>query len=72
MKMMVDRGAQLVIATHSPILLAFPGATIISCDVGRLQLVEYDTLEHVQVTRSFLNNPQSYLQHLLAEERRDS
>jgi predicted ATPase len=68
MKLMVDRGAQLVIATHSPILLAFPGATIVSCDGGRLQPVEYETLEHVQVTRSFLNNPQSYLQHLLAEE----
>jgi predicted ATPase len=71
MKLMVDRGAQLVIATHSPILLAFPGATILSCDGGRLQPVDYETLDHVQVTRSFLNNPESYLKHLLAEERRE-
>lgn len=68
MKLMVERGAQLVIATHSPILLAFPGATILSCDGGRLQPVAYDTLEHVQVTRSFLDNPDAYLKHLLAEE----
>jgi predicted ATPase len=72
MKLMVDRGAQLVIATHSPILLAFPGATIISCDGGRLQPVTYESLEHVQITRTFLNNPDAYLQHLLAEENHET
>lgn len=63
-KLMIDQGAQFVIATHSPILLAFPGATIVSCDGGRLEQVAYESLEHVQVTKSFLENPDAYLKHL--------
>ena len=61
---MVRQGCQFVIATHSPILMACPGATILSLDHAPIQAVDYEELEHVQVTRSFLNNPQAFLRHL--------
>jgi predicted ATPase len=50
-------GAQFIIATHSPILLASPGAKIFSFDQTPITEVEYADLEHVVVTRDFLNDP---------------
>jgi predicted ATPase len=54
-------GAQFIIATHSPILLACPGARIHSFDRSPIAQVAYDTLEHVVVTRDFLNNPGQFI-----------
>jgi predicted ATPase len=64
LKEMVEAKAQFLIATHSPILMAYPGATILSMDGGEIVPVEYQDLEHVRITRGFLNRPQSYLSHL--------
>jgi predicted ATPase len=61
---MVERECQFIIATHSPILLAFPGATIWSCDSTPMEPVRYEDLEHVNLTRDFLNDPQRYLGRL--------
>lgn len=66
-KTMVDQKGQFIIATHSPILMAYPGATILSFDGGTVQPVSYDTLEHVIITKTFLQNPNAYLRHLLQE-----
>ncbi len=66
LKEMIALDAQFIIATHSPILLAYPGATIYSFDDGKIQSVAYDDLEHVRLTRSFLNNPEAFLRHLMA------
>lgn len=60
----VAQDAQFIIATHSPIILAFPEAQILSCDDGHIHPVAYDALEHVTLTRDFLNNPAHYLRHL--------
>lgn len=65
--LMTERGGQFIIATHSPILMAFPGAKILSFD-GGIQETAYDDLEHVTVMRSFLNNPDSYLRHLMTND----
>jgi predicted ATPase len=65
LKEMLDAGAQCLIATHSPILLAYPGAAILSFDAGAIRPAAYEDLEHVRVTRDFLNNPAAYLRHLL-------
>ncbi len=54
-------GAQFVIATHSPILLACPGARIYSFDTSPVSRVEYDDLDHVNVMRDFLNDQQSFI-----------
>ncbi len=57
--------AQFVIATHSPILLACPGARIFSFDSPPIREVHYDDLEHVNVMRDFLNDPESHLRDLI-------
>jgi predicted ATPase len=65
MKEMVEQHrAQFIIATHSPILMAFPDAAILSFDRTPVQTVAYEELEHVTLTRDFLNNPAQYLRHL--------
>ena len=63
-KGMVAENAQFIIATHSPIILALPAATILHFQDGRIQQVQYDELEHVRLTKDFLNNPESFLRHL--------
>lgn len=64
LKQMVEADAQFIIATHSPILMAYPGASIYSFDSLPVQTVEYKELEHYSLTRDFLNNPESFLRHL--------
>ena len=61
---MVAQDAQFVVATHSPIVLAFPGARIYSFDSAPVSAVAYEELDHVAITRDFLNNPERYLRHL--------
>ncbi|MDZ5712660.1 AAA family ATPase [Jeotgalibacillus haloalkalitolerans] len=64
MKEMVQNNCQFIIATHSPILMAFPDAEILSIQDGMLQQATYDELEHVTLTRDFLNHPERFLRHL--------
>ena len=64
LRQMVEEEAQFIIATHSPIILAYPGAQIFSFQNGAIKQVQYEELEHVQLTKDFLNNPQLYLRHL--------
>jgi predicted ATPase len=54
-------GAQFIIATHSPILLACPEARIYSFDQTPIAEVAYADLEHVVVTRDFLNDPRKFV-----------
>lgn len=61
---MIARDGQFVIATHSPILLAFPGATIYTFDRTPPERVGFEDLAHVNLTRAFLNDPESYLRRL--------
>lgn len=61
---MIQERAQFIIATHSPILLGYPGATIYSFDGGEAKRVEYEELDHVVVTRDFLNGRERFLKYL--------
>lgn len=63
---MVEQGSQFIVATHSPLLLSYPGARIFSFDETPVAPVEYDRLEHVALTREFLADPHRFLRHLLA------
>lgn len=60
--------SQYFIATHSPILLTFPGATILTFDHGPLQPIALEETKHFQITRDLLNNPQMYWRHLAGEK----
>jgi len=62
---MVAQHAQFIIATHSPMLLAFPGARIYNFDVTPVRAVEFEELDHVRITRDFLNAPERYLNQIL-------
>lgn len=64
---LVPQDAQFIIATHSPILMALPGATLLNFDSRPPQPVSYETLEHVRLTREFLNAPERFLRHLADE-----
>jgi predicted ATPase len=57
--------SQFIIATHSPLLMAFPGATIYSLDGGAPRRVAWDDVEHVALTRDFLNAPDTFLRLLV-------
>jgi len=63
-----DPNTQFIIATHSPILLAYPEATIYSCDEQELKQIDYEQTSHYQITKHFLNNPSLYLKKLFDEE----
>ncbi|MES2033663.1 MAG: AAA family ATPase [Pseudomonadota bacterium] len=62
--------SQLIIATHSPIILGYPDAWIYQASEHGLERVDYEDTEHFQVTRGFLNRRQTFLDILL-EERDD-
>ncbi|ROP91131.1 putative ATPase [Stella humosa] len=60
----VAAGCQFVIATHSPILMALPGAAILLIEADRIEPVAYDEVEHVRLTRAFLAEPERFLRRL--------
>lgn len=60
--------SQFFIVTHSPILMAYPYASIYQFDQGGISQVEYEETEHYQVMHSFLMNPKRMLRNLLGSE----
>lgn len=62
---LVSDDSQFIIATHSPILMAYPDALIYQCDADGIRQVAYQDTEHFQVTRDFLANPERMLRTLL-------
>jgi predicted ATPase len=63
-----SRGAQLIIATHSPILLTLPGARVLSCTDAGIMEVDYRDTEHFRLSKDFLNAPERYFRHLFDEQ----
>ena len=58
--------AQFIIASHSPILLSYPGAEILSFDETEIKPIPYAETEHYKLTKAFLNAPESYFKHLFS------
>nr|WP_320024219.1 AAA family ATPase [uncultured Acetobacterium sp.] len=65
---LVRQNSQFIIATHSPILMAYPEAEIYQMSEEGIHLVDYRETEHYQLTRRFLENPEKMLHYLLAED----
>lgn len=61
-------GSQFVIATHSPLLMAIPEATIYSFDQPPVHRVAYDELESVALVRDFLQAPERYFRQIWSDE----
>ena len=64
---LVSAGSQLVIATHSPILMAYPQGEILLLGEGPIHPVEYRETEHYQITKSFLDHPERMLRILFQQ-----
>ncbi|MDO8188113.1 AAA family ATPase [Conexibacter sp. JD483] len=65
MHQLVGDGSQFVVATHSPLLLAYPGATIYELNEAGIEQIGFDAAEPVRLTRAFLNAPERFLGELL-------
>lgn len=61
MRWLTERDSQLIVATHSPLLLAFPGAVIYEFSERGVARVSYEACAHVQLTRRFLADPAKFL-----------
>ena len=68
MHQLVRQQSQFIIATHSPILMAYPGALIYQIGKYGLSTIKYEDTEHYEITKSFLNNPAPILAELFGDE----
>ena len=59
---------QFIIATHSPILLGYPGAAIFTFDGDEIEPIRYEETSHYAITKSFLNDRTYFLRKLLEDE----
>ena len=64
MRWLVDDESQFIVSTHSPMIMALPGADVISIDDDGLSHVDYRDTEHYQVMRRFLEDPERMLGYL--------
>lgn len=71
MHRLVQRNSQFIVATHSPILLGYPGATIYDFGEHPPREVAYRETEHFQITRAFLEHPERMLRELLREDSKE-
>jgi predicted ATPase len=65
---LVKRESQLVIATHSPIIMSYPQALIYHFSESGIQPIKYKDTEHYRVTKQFLDGPERMLRHLLDDD----
>jgi predicted ATPase len=64
---LIAENSQFIIATHSPILMAYPDAWIYQIGAKGIDRVAYEDTEHYEVTRSFLNRHEDMVRQLLGE-----
>ena len=60
--------AQFLIATHSPILLSYPGAVLYNLDGDAIEEIAYQETKHFLITRDFLNSPERFFKHLFGTD----
>jgi predicted ATPase len=61
------KDAQFIISTHSPVLLGYPKAQILSFDDGVIHEIQYEDTAPLQIVRRFLNDRDDFLEELLKE-----
>lgn len=67
-KELADNESQFIIATHSPILLAYPNANIYELDESGIALTEYEKTKTYAVTKRFLDDPRKMMRYLFEEK----
>ena len=68
LRQLEGQGSQFLIATHSPILMAYPGAEVLELREEGIRSVNYRQTEHYQLTRRFLEAPERMLKYLFQDE----
>ena len=63
-----ENGSQFIIATHSPILMSYPGAAIYELNEEGIREVAYRETEHYKITRDFMDKPEVMYRYLFSEE----
>ena len=64
LEVLKNKNSQFIIATHAPILMGLPGATLYEIQENSMQQVSYTETDHYRITKTFLDNPEYYLRHL--------
>jgi len=64
---LIRSGSQVIVATHSPIIAAVPGASILELGDWGIRAATWDELDMVSSWRRFLTEPDSYFRHLLSD-----
>lgn len=62
------KNSQFIISTHSPILMAYPGAEVLYLTEDGIQSVSYKETEHYQITKQFLNAPEQMCKYLFSDD----
>jgi predicted ATPase len=64
---LVELDSQFIVATHSPILLGYPRAAIFEFGEQGIVRLDYEETDPYRLTKGFLDDPQAFLRHLLAD-----
>ncbi|MEP7108460.1 MAG: AAA family ATPase [Ferruginibacter sp.] len=64
LEVLKDRNTQFIIATHSPILMGIPDASLYEIQETCMSQVKYTETDHYRITKTFLDNPEHYLRYL--------
>ena len=65
MDSLLKNNSQFIIATHSPILMAFPNAQILQFSASGIEKVKYYETEHYKTTKLFIEDPEKMMYHLI-------
>lgn len=65
--LLLQKKSQFIIATHSPMLLTFPGAQVIELTEDAIQTKDYRETRHYQLVKAFLEQPETYFHHLFSD-----
>lgn len=65
MKELIGQGSQFIVATHSPILMAYPGATVYGLNELGIRPIDYRETSHYTITKQFLSDPEAAIRELL-------
>lgn len=65
---LTQTGSQFIVATHSPILMAYPDALIYHLGEAGIEPIQFEDTDHVQITRAVLDNPSGMMSDLLDQD----
>jgi predicted ATPase len=65
----LSKNIQVIIATHAPIILSYPGATLYRFDDQEIVETAVEETEHFRVTKSFLSDPERYFRRIFGDDR---